>query len=202
MQYILNKINRISLNTLLVAIIFIASVSCKNIAQEGQIAHQILESKLPFKFELWFKNYQQKDSSLVYFYVPREFTLKNQFQNKISVQQSYWSDKGGNTVKGLNLFYRNEKLKSIKYPFKLESGETRKFKIYTRFEKVISFKDLELLEEIFDSHFEEKKKYQIPFNQYIRSLLNKQLPQKGYTRFRFYNNKTDKDFFHNVPFDY
>ncbi|WP_438711845.1 hypothetical protein ACSTS3_04645 [Aquimarina muelleri] len=193
--------NTYSIQTILL-VIFITFISCSHTAQEEKITHKISTTELPFKFELWFKNYQKRDSSLVYFYIPREISLSNNFRNKVSIQQSYWSKEEGSIVEGKNFYIKDSIFNFTGYPIKLKKGENIDFKMYTRFEKIISYEEVKSLERIFNKNFEEKETYKTSFSPALKTFLNSKIPIKGYTRFSMYNTKTKKKFFYNIPFEF
>ncbi len=197
-----NKMKNMYYAQTLLLFLSIVFTSCKNVAQEEGVKHKTHNTELPFKFDLRFKNYKEKDSSYVFFYIPREFTIKNNFGYDLSIRDSYWSDRGGNTVKGNNIYYDKGKFQFIDYPIKLEKRASLDFKIYTRLKKVLSYEEVEFLEQIFNVNFEEKKTYQTEFTPELKKFLITKIPLKGFTRFRLYNSKTKKNIFHNVPFDF
>ncbi len=182
--------------------IFIIFLSCNNRNQKAGITHQIKKSNLPIKFEVASSNYQQRDSSYVYFYIPQVFDLSNNYENSIYIEDAYFSISGANIVDGVTLNYEKSSLKSSISGFNMLEKETKKLKIHTRFKRIISKTELEELKNIFGKDFKKRVIYDLEITSSIRKFLDTKIPNKGFTHFTLYNKKTKKRFFYNVPFDF
>ncbi|WP_438711843.1 hypothetical protein ACSTS3_04640 [Aquimarina muelleri] len=193
--------NTYSIQTILL-VIFITFTSCSHTAQEEKITHKISTTELPFKFEVISFNYQDRDSSYVHFYVPQEFSISNNHRNYIFLEDIYFSEKGGNIIDAITLNYKNGGFKTTMGNLKLDKKETRDFKIYTRFKRIISQKEIEELQIIFNQNFVEKNIYDKAFTSNLKEFLYNKIPIKGHTHFSLFNKKIKKRFFYNIPFEF
>lgn len=190
-----------SIRTLLVVVLMIL-ISCNNTAQEEGIKHITSNTELPFKFEVVSFDYQKKDSSYVHFYIPQEFGLKNNYKHYTYVEDVYFSESGGNIVDAPIFNYKDLSLKTSLSKFRLEEKEEDNFIVYIRFKRIISTKEVERLESIFEKKFEKRVIYDNEFTSDIRSFLIHRIPNKGFIHFTLYSKEIKKRFFHNIPFDF
>ncbi len=197
-----NNVKMKSCIFLFLLIISFNFISCKNQAQEEKIKHQVFETKLPTKFEVVFFNAYESDSAYVHLFLPQKFNLISSFNNPISLQHTYWSERGGNVSKAANFFLKNDKFSSGPNNIKIFENETLELELYTRFKKIISNSELKELEVFFNTKFEKGKIYDKEMTSSFIRFLNKKIPHKGFIRFTLYNDETKKHFFHNVPLNF